>query len=122
MILYLQDTLTGCWMQRLTTTLILLAALTACAEFPGVYKIDIAQGNVITQEMVDQLKPGMSKRQVKYIMGSPLLEDTFNNNRWDYYYAVRSQNNPKPEQTMSLYFDGDLLSHFDGNLAPESAK
>ncbi|WP_123713842.1 outer membrane protein assembly factor BamE [Sinobacterium caligoides] len=105
-------------MQRLTTTLVLLVALAGCTEFPGIYKLDIAQGNVITQEMVDQLEPGMTRRQVKFILGSPLLQDTFNDDRWDYYYSLRSQSRPKPEQRMSLYFQGDKLTHFTGSLIP----
>ena len=57
-----------------------IACLSACSfvGFPGVYKIDVEQGNIITQEMADQLQPGMSRRQVRFILGTPLVEDTFN--------------------------------------------
>ncbi len=58
--------------------------------FPGVYKINVEQGNIVTQEMVDQLKPGMNRRQVRFILGTPLIEDTFNQNRWDYLYVKRN--------------------------------
>ena len=61
-------------------------------QFPGVYKIPIEQGNVITQDMVDQLKPGMSREQVEFIMGSPLIRDSFNAERWDYLYSIQRGN------------------------------
>lgn len=54
-------------------TLVGLLALAGCS-FPGVYKIDIQQGNVVTQDMIDQLRPGMTRRQVRFIMGNPLIQ------------------------------------------------
>ena len=64
---------------KLISVVILLLITVGCsyAKFPSVYKINIQQGNIVTQEMVDQLKPGMTERQVRYIMGNPLIEDTF---------------------------------------------
>lgn len=122
MIYILQDTLSGYVMQRLTIIIALLLALSGCVEFPGVHKIDVPQGNIITRDMIDQLEPGMSRKQVKYIMGSPLLQDTFNSDRWDYYYILRSQTSAKPEQHISLYFKGDKLDHFEGNIEPSHLK
>ena len=63
--------------------------ITACSKdkIPGVYRIDIQQGNDVTQDMVNKLEAGMSKSQVAYIMGTPLLIDTFHPNRWDYIYS-----------------------------------
>ena len=58
-------------------------------DFPGVYKIAIPQGNIITQDMVDQLRPGMSKRQVIFVMGTPLVRDPFFQDRWDYVYSFQ---------------------------------
>ena len=65
--------------------------LTGCGgfQFPGVHRIDVQQGNIITQEMVDQLRPGMTKSQVRFIMGTPLVSDSFNPQRWDYYYSLQ---------------------------------
>lgn len=68
-----------------------LLLLSACnnigsMDFPGVYKISIPQGNIITQEMVDQLRPGMTKRQVIFVMGTPLIRDPYHQDRWDYVY------------------------------------
>ena len=70
--------------------LIACLAISACSDairIPFVYRIDIYQGNIFSQEMVDQLKPGMTKRQVAFIMGTPLVEDAFHSDRWDYVYS-----------------------------------
>jgi outer membrane protein assembly factor BamE (lipoprotein component of BamABCDE complex) len=56
--------------------------------FPGVHKIDIQQGNLITDEMVELLRPGLTQNQVQYVMGTPLVVDTFNPNHWDYVYHL----------------------------------
>ena len=88
--------------------------------FPGVYKIDIQQGNVITQEMVDQLKPGMTKRQVQFVMGTPLIMDTFNQKRWDYVYSLQPGGKKRGQESVALYFENDRLSHFEGDYLPGS--
>jgi outer membrane protein assembly factor BamE len=88
--------------------------------FPGVYKINVEQGNIITQEMVDQLKPGMNRRQVRFILGTPLLEDSFNQSRWDYTYVLRNGKNVISQQQLTVFFDGDTLSRFTGTFTPES--
>ena len=68
--------------------------LSGCTKdkIPGVYRINIQQGNDITQDMVSQLKPGMTKNQVAYVMGTPLIIDTFHPNRWDYIYSFHPGN------------------------------
>ncbi len=94
--------------------------LGACStlQFPGVYKITVEQGNVITQEMVDQLKPGMSKDQVEYIMGTPLIRDSFNAERWDYVYSIRRGDELRKEYRMTIYFKADNLDYFTGDFVP----
>ena len=57
-------------------------------KLPRLYRVTVQQGNVITQNMIDQLKPGMTRRQVAYIMGEPVLRNTFNEDRWDYIYTI----------------------------------
>jgi len=91
-------------------------------QFPGVHKIDIQQGNIVTQEMIDQLKPGMSQRQVRYIMGNPLIEDTFNPDRWDYFYSMIPASGEPTKERISIYFKGDTLSHFSGDFVPSAAQ
>lgn len=98
----------------------LSACLGACGfvGFPGVYKINVEQGNIIDQEMADQLKPGMSRRQVRFIMGTPLVEDTFNQNRWDYVYVKRNGRNVLSESRMTVIFEGDSLLSVEGDYLP----
>jgi outer membrane protein assembly factor BamE len=97
--------------------------LIGCAEFPGVYKIDIEQGNVITQEMIDQLRPDMTKRQVRFIMGAPLVKDTFNQERWDYIHSISRRGNKRDQINLSLFFEdeGRLLSLTSRYFKPNSA-
>jgi len=97
-----------------------ISTLAACGfvGFPGVYKIDVEQGNIINQEIVDQLKPGMSRRQVRFILGTPLVEDTFNENRWDYVYVKRNGVDVLSESRLSVEFEGDVLTNVTGDLIP----
>ncbi len=82
----------------------LLTVLVGCS-FPGVHKIDIQQGNVITQDMIDQLRPGMTTRQVRFIMGTPLITDTFHSDRWDYLYSIQTAGGARKQERISLMFD-----------------
>lgn len=95
-----------------------IASLTGCS-LPGVYKIDIQQGNVITQDMIDQLRPGMTRSQVRFIMGNPLITDTFHDNRWDYFYSIQAGGGPRQQERVSLTFDrSDKLVGLSGNFLP----
>lgn len=114
-----QDTLCGYQMQKLLVP-VLCALLAACAGFPGVYKIDIEQGNSITQEMVDQLRPGMTKRQVRFIMGTPLAQDPFNQERWDYIYSMQPGGEDREQERLTVIFDDeDRLASFAGDFEPD---
>ena len=95
-----------------------LFALAGCS-FPGVYKIDIQQGNVVTQDMIDQLRPGMTRRQVRFIMGNPLITDTFHADRWDYLYSIQPGGGQRLQERVSLVFDGsDQLVGLAGDFMP----
>ena len=94
-----------------------LAFISACG-FPGVYKINIEQGNIVTQEMVNQLKPGMSRRQVKFIMGTPLIKDTFNRNRWDYVFMIRNGSTVLDQSRVAVEFNEDTLVNVFGDFVP----
>lgn len=99
-------------------TLVGLLALAGCS-FPGVYKIDIQQGNVVTQDMIDQLRPGMTRRQVRFIMGNPLIQDTFHTNRWDYLYSLQPGGGQRQQERMSIFFnDSDQLVSLAGDFMP----
>ena len=89
--------------------------------FPGVYRIDIPQGNVVTQEMVDQLQPGMTYNQVRFIMGTPLITDTFSGERWDYLYSFQRAGGPREQERLSLFFENGQLSRISGDFKPSGA-
>jgi outer membrane protein assembly factor BamE len=97
--------------------------LSACAnigsmDFPGVYKIGLPQGNIITQEMIDQLRPGMTKRQVVFVMGTPLVRDPFNQDRWDYIYSFQPGGGERGQERVSVNFVEDALVSFTGDFTP----
>jgi outer membrane protein assembly factor BamE len=109
---------------RAFLALLILFSVTACSSFrfPGVHKVGIQQGHIITQEMVDQLKLGMSKRQVRFVLGNTLLPDTFNDDRWDYPYSVRRGSQGEITQYLyTVYFENDKLVKTEGNYLPGKA-
>ena len=95
-----------------------ITLLSGCGIIPGIYKIDIQQGNVVTQEMVDQLRPGMTTRQVRFIMGTPLIQDTFHPNRWDYLYSMESGHSTRVQERISLNFEDNRLVGLSGDFMP----
>lgn len=98
-----------------------LLTLTGCSnlEFPWVYKLSIDQGNIITQEMVNKLEPGMTRSQVQFVMGSPLIADSFHENRWDYIYTLLDPKGKRTEQQLTVFFIDDKLSRLSGNIVPQ---
>ena len=109
---------------RIVFTAFIATLLAACSlpkfNLPRLYKITVQQGNVITQEMVDQLKPGMTRSQVAFIMGEPILRNTFNEKRWDYLYTVLLPGYFDQDVRMSLFFEDEILAYFTGDLAPSA--
>jgi outer membrane protein assembly factor BamE len=100
-----------------------LASVAGCSfHLPRVHKIVIQQGNVITQEMVDRLKPGMTRRQVAFVMGEPVLRNDFTPDRWDYVYSIQLPNQPTEIHRLSLFFEDEVLAYFTGDFAPTSAQ
>ncbi|MBI2994743.1 MAG: outer membrane protein assembly factor BamE [Gammaproteobacteria bacterium] len=102
--------------------LVCALALSACAtegdyKLPGVYRLDIQQGNVIEQEMIDKLKPGMDKNQVRFILGTPVLVDTFHENRWEYVFMYSEGGKRREQRHITVYFQDDKLSHVNGDIA-----
>jgi outer membrane protein assembly factor BamE len=83
-----------------------------------VYKIDVQQGNEINQQMLDQLEPGMSKREVTRILGYPLINDPFHNDRWDYYYYLKTgKSGEEQQQSATLLFENDQLTEVRSSLS-----
>ncbi|MCF6282874.1 MAG: outer membrane protein assembly factor BamE [Candidatus Polarisedimenticolaceae bacterium] len=100
-------------------TLLTLTGCSSTGEFAFVYKQDIQQGNTIDQEMVNQLKLGMSKRQVRFVLGTPLLVDLFHEERWDYIFLMKRSRETIERQAISIYFDENHLVKIAGDLKPD---
>ena len=114
-------------MRKLLIYLVLSASgltLTACSisidRIPGMYRIDVQQGSVITQDMLAKLKPGMSKRRVKFILGTPPIADTFHNNRWDYIYSYQRRGGTRQQRRVTAIFENDKLVRIEGDVTPGS--
>jgi len=105
-------------------TLLASLSVSSCStilnNLPGVYTIDIQQGNMIDQSMVDQLRPNMTKRQVLFIMGSPMLDDPFQKNRWDYLYSNQPGGEARVQKKISLYFQDDKIVEIQGDFRPSA--
>jgi outer membrane protein assembly factor BamE len=100
-------------MRHMLFAAILALLLSGCLS---VYKVEVQQGNVVTQEMIDKLKPGMTPSQVRFVMGTPLIVDPFHQDRWDYYYYLRRSNETSGEsQRVTVVFKNDLLIAVQGN-------
>ena len=98
---------------------LLAAACGGVPRIPGItpYKIEIQQGNFVSQEMVSQLKPGMSKEQVRFVLGTPLLADIFHAERWDYIYWRETPAGEREQRKLAVHFEDGRLARVDGDLA-----
>ena len=90
-------------------------------KIPRVYKLSVQQGNVITQEMVDRLKPGMTRNQVEFVMGKPVLGDPFNDDQWVYIYTLEVPDYFNQVFKMVLAFEDDILATISGDYIPQEA-
>ena len=95
----------------------LALGLGACSP---IYKLDIQQGNLFSKSLVDSLKPGMTKRQVTLVMGSPSVVSPFDQNRWDYISTLRQGNGRMQSKDLVLYFESDALSRIEGDYFAEN--
>ena len=93
-------------------SLIVLLSLANCTSYDFARRV-VEQGNLLPQEKLDRLKPGMGKNEVAILMGTSLLNPMFNNNRWDYAFTVRRGNGRLEVRSLSLYFSGDRLSRIE---------
>ncbi|MDD5404499.1 MAG: outer membrane protein assembly factor BamE [Sulfuricella sp.] len=105
--------------------LALVLLLPACSYIPmapSVYKIDIQQGNVVTQEMVSRLKPGMTRSQVRFALGTPLVSDVFHPDRWDYVYRFQKAGVLTEQHHITVVFENDLLKRVEGDVVPAASE
>lgn len=122
-------------LQRRSARLILLlavsAGLLACGSLDGAsnrivslvtpYKIDIVQGNFVSKEQAAAVKPGMSRAQVRDIMGTPLLTSLFHADRWDYVFTFKRQGLEPQSRKVSVFFKGDVLDRMEADALPSEA-
>jgi outer membrane protein assembly factor BamE len=110
-------------MIRIASTVFVSLALAGCAGF-GVHRIDIQQGNLITQEQLAKVKPGMSRQDVKNALGTPLMQDVFHANRWDYYFTNEMSTKYGPfgrefqKYHVTILFDKEVVARIDGAASP----
>jgi outer membrane protein assembly factor BamE len=108
--------------RRFATTIPVLACaavLSGCNYVPSVtpYRMEILQGNLVTQEMVSKLTPGLTKDQVRFVLGTPLVIDSFRDDRWDYVFLHMPENVKVPERRrVTVYFEDGKLKRVDGDV------
>jgi outer membrane protein assembly factor BamE len=108
------------------TLLLSLPFLAACSSTPDVtsllspYRIDVRQGNYVTQDMVARLKPGMSRDQVRFALGSPLVADMFHANRWDYVYRFEPGRGEVQLRRLVVFFEDNKLVRVGGDVVAET--
>jgi outer membrane protein assembly factor BamE len=105
---------------QLAALLSLVPAITACS-YLTLYRIEVVQGNVLTQEQTALVQPGQTKAQVQETLGSPLLSDAFHANRWDYVFTLKRQGAEPQQRRVVALFEGDVLKALEGtqNLPTE---
>jgi outer membrane protein assembly factor BamE len=101
----------------LTILALMLAGCSSTSMLPfKPHKIDIQQGNFVTQEMVAKLKPGMTRSQVRFALGTPLIVDPFRNDRWDYFYMMHKGGELTEQRVVTAIFRGDELLRIEGDV------
>jgi outer membrane protein assembly factor BamE len=91
-------------------------------RLPFVYQMTIQQGNIITEDMVDRLEPGMTRNQVRYLLGTPMLVDIFHGDRWYYTYTLRQAHQEMEKKPLVVHFDGDIMTRVEGFITPNPSR
>jgi outer membrane protein assembly factor BamE len=89
-----------------------------CSIIPSswVHQIDVQQGNIVTQDMLGQLKPGMDHQAVREILGTPLVMDPFHPERWDYVYSLQPAGKPREQRHITVVFENERLARIEGDV------
>jgi outer membrane protein assembly factor BamE len=98
--------------------LIVAALLVSACDLLSPYRAEVQQGNVVTQEMIAKLQPGMTRSQVRFALGTPLVVDPFRQDRWDYVYLLMKQGEVKERRRIAVVFKDDKLVGFEGDVIP----
>jgi len=96
----------------------IIAAFLALSTSGCIYKLDVQQGNVVTQESASKLKKGMTKSEVRQLLGTPLLMDPFHGNRWDYFFSTEVRGKLVERNKLSVFFENDKLVSLAGDIKP----
>ena len=109
-----------------------VAVLAGCGSFDGAsrrvanaitpYKIDIVQGNFVSREQVQALQPGMSRQQVREILGTPLVTSVFHGDRWEYVFTIKRPSSEMESRKLTVFFQGDTLARFEGDEMPSETE
>ena len=92
---------------------VLALVLSGCIS---IYRMDVPQGNIVGPEMIEKVKPGMTRAQVRFVLGTPLISDPFHADRWDYVYLDRKS--PGATRRLTAIFSGDALLRLEGDVVP----
>ena len=103
-------------------SILIISLLLSNCSIPRIFQVVISQGNLVDQEMLDKLEIGMTESQVKFVMGSPLISDTFYPDRWDYFTSVTQGDNTYTNQKITLYFEDNKLVSWEGKIDSLDAK
>jgi outer membrane protein assembly factor BamE len=108
------------------------AALAGCSSFDRAteriagaitpYKVEVVQGNFVSKEQVAALRPGMSRTQVRDLLGTPLISDVFHNDRWDYVFTIKRKGVEAQQRRLAIFFKDDALVRFEGDEMPTEAE
>ncbi|MGE5049321.1 MAG: outer membrane protein assembly factor BamE [Deltaproteobacteria bacterium] len=101
---------------RLLIVLLASLALSGCGRL--VYKMDVQQGNFVTSDLLARVKTGMTKAEVRQILGTPLLTDVFHANRWDYYFSSEKNGRAQDRKLLSIFFENDKVASIQGDAHP----
>ena len=103
---------------RFALILAVLLPISACK----MHKIDIQQGNLVKESEVEQLEQGMTRRDVRYILGTPLVVDPFHQNRWDYFYSLNRRGEDMVKRRITVVFENDILVRIEGDIGVNTVK
>lgn len=117
---------------RSSLVLAACAAVIGCGSVDGVsrrvasaitpYKVEVVQGNFISREQVEQLKPGLSRQQARELLGTPLVTSLFHGDRWDYVFTLKRDGVQEQPRRLTLFFTGDALQRFQGDPMPSESE
>ena len=103
-------------------SILIISLLLSNCSIPRIFQVVISQGNLVDQEMLSKLEIGMTESQVKFVMGTPLISDTFYPDRWDYFTSVTQGDNTYTNQKITLYFEDSKLVSWEGKIDSLDAK